>query len=394
MSVRCVLGRLYTRETRRFHLPGKQAVSVGSSVYSAAQMLRDRRRRKPLVILETDAQGELLFRAFEENDIVWSSFVLPAPRATAESAVAAGQLYRAQGCDCILALGGLPAVDTAKAAAAWLAKPGILKGKKPYRRLNAPMAPMIFVIPCRVDGSFSSGEAVVYDEGESPCTLSGKKLVPSVVLLDPVFLENASRKELADEGLAGLCRAVEAYIAPGKGDLQALTMAARAVRGYFENLEPCWNDGGTPAQRSGLMEAARLAGLASYNLGYGHAGDICRGLCRVGVAPGEAYGAILPCVLEKYGNIITEKLSRLSSLSGVMNTGSQQERAAALICRIRDLAFRMGLSETLPPVGKPDLDGIAYVAANNIHSLPPVNWSEEKCRKILETVVGFSDIDT
>ncbi len=384
MSIRCFLGRLYTRETRRYHLPGKQAVSQNGSVYSAAQILRDRRRRRPLVILEAEAHGELLFRGLRENDMTWSLFVLPSPRASVEYADTAARMYRIDKCDCIVALGSGAVMNTAKAAAASAPRPGILFGKRAFRRLRAPFVPMLFAIPMQADGETSAGEATVYREDGTCCTVVGKKLVPAVELLEPGFLENTSREELADAGFAGLSRAVEAYIAPGTGDEECLSLAACAVKEYLENLEPCWNDGGTTQQRVGLMEAARKAGLASSGLGYGYIRGFGEGLCRAGLNGGEAYAVILPLVLEKYGNSITDKLSRLASLTGVMESGGRPERAAAMICRIRDMAFRMGLPETVSGVGWADKDAIAWCTATDIHSLPPVYWTEKQCLNILE----------
>lgn len=384
MSVRVALGRLYARETRRFFRPGRQSVSEGGALYSAAQILRDRRRRKPLVICASEPEGDVLFRALRENDLFWSVFVLPSSRPDVEYAETAGRLYKAEGCDCVVALGGEAVMNIAKAAVAWVAKPGVFKGTRVYRRLLVPVTPMVFAIPTQPCADMSLSEATIYGGDGIFRTVAGRALTPSVVLLDPVLLEHTSREDLAALGFDGLCRAVEAYIAPGKGDPEALAMAARAVRGFLENLEPCWNDGGTPAQRSGLMEAARKAGLAGSALGYGHVRNMCRGLCDAGIDGGEAYAVMLPFVLEKYGNSITEKLSRLCSLSGVMNTGGQRERAAALITRIRNMAFRMGLPEYLPEVAEPVLGEIAFRTATDIHSLPPVRWNEEKCRRILE----------
>lgn len=384
MSVRCILGRLYTRETRRFFLPGRQAVSEGASIYSAAQILRDRRRRKPLVILGTESEGELLFRALRENDLAWSIFVLPSSRPSGEFAEAAGRQYKADRCDSIVALGGGAVMDMAKAAAAWAAKARVFRGKGAYKRLRVPHAPMIMAIPTQACADVSLCETAIFDEYGGVRKLAGKALIPAVVLLDPAFLENASREELAAAGFEGLCLAVEAYITPGKGNPAGMDLAAGAVKGFLENLEPCWNDGGTPAQRAALMEAARKAGLASSALGCGYVRSMAGSLRRGGVDGGEAYAVLLPAVMEKYGNYAVERLAALASLAGIMTTGSRSERMEALIARIRDMAFRMGLPEVLGGITGPDLDEAAYRAATDIHILPPIYWTEEKCRKILE----------
>ena len=61
----------------------------------------------------------------------------------------------------------------------------------------------------------------------------------------------------------------------------------------------------------------------------------------------EACGAILPVVLEKYGNYAVDKLALLAVLSDVTEDGSRSERAQALIQRLRSTVFRLGLPDML-----------------------------------------------
>lgn len=380
----CQLGRLYTRATRRFRRPGKQAVSAGGALYSAAQMLRDRHRRKPLVILSSAKEGEPLFRAFQENDLKWSVFVLPAPTAKKESAWTAAQLYRTERCDCIVALGGAAVMNTAKTAAAYTERPSLARKDKYHHRLGVLRMPLLFAIP-EVTGLCESatGEASVFDENGNAHVFSGACLVPAVVLLAPSLLEDAAREDIAAVGLEGICRAVEACLTPGTADAAARELAVLSLGTLLENLEPCWNNGGTSAQRIAFMEAARKAGVASTALGGGYIRCICRGLIRAGVDAGAAYGVMTPLVLEKYGNRATEWLSRIAHRSGIAEKGSQGEKAAALICRIRDTAFRLALPESIGPVEGADLDEIAWRAAGDTYSLPPVFWTEKQCRRVL-----------
>lgn len=392
-AMRCQLGRLYVRQTRRWFPMGRQSVADGSgSLYSVAQILLDRRRKKPLLVLEAASDGKRLIRSLEENDLSWATAVLPFLRPTPEDIQAIGEVYRKEGCDSIVALGGGATLNAAKAAAVWTVRPKALDCDRVRRRLRLQRLPVMIALPTVAGtGAESSAWVEFFDQAGNACVLAARAITPAVTVLDPGLLEHTPRSQVAAAGLEGLCLALEAYLTPGSGDREAMSLAAEAVKGILENLEPCWNDGGTPVRRNALLEASRKAGLAASGLGYGCAGAMSRAAIRLGVDPAAAYGAIVPFVLEKYGNYATEKLARLSAYAGVMTGESQIKRASALIRRIEALVFRMGLPDRLEGVTGDMLERIAYETASDIYCLPPVYWPEEKCRRVLEDACASGD---
>lgn len=392
-AAKCRLGRLHTQAVRRFYPPGKQSVADGSgSMYSAAQILRDRRRKKPLVVLAAEADGQRLFRTLRENDLSYAFCVLRGPRPTAEDIGDMGRLYEQEGCDSIIALGSGPVMNAAKAAAVWTVRPKALEGDRAYRRIWTGKVPVVLTLPTAAGtGAESAAWIEVFDEDGGGRILAARAITPAVTILDPGLLEHTPRREVAEAGFEGLCLAIEAYLTPGHGDKEAMMLAAEAVKGLLSNLGSCWNDGGTPVRRNALLEASRKAGLAASCLGYGYARAMCRAACRAGIEPAEAYAVLLPLVLEKYGSCATEKLARLAAYSGVKTGGGQAERAAALIQHLRDMAFRMGLPDGLEGVNADVLDPIAFTAANDTHCLPPVYWSENRCRRVLESACVIED---
>jgi len=393
-AAKCRLGRFWTQMLRRGYSPAKQAVVSGSgSMYSAAQILRDRRRKKPLVLMVSETEGWRFLRTLQENDLPYiPCFLQSAHLAPAEIGELACR-YEQEGCDCIVALGGGAVMNTAKALAVLLVRPGEPEGTAFYRRVRLRKAPMILTLPTAAgSGAEAAAWAEFFDETGCCHVIASRALTPAVTVLDPGLLENTPRPEVAEAGLEGLCLAIESYLAPGNGDREALSMAAEAVRDFVENLELCWNDGGTPSRRNALLEASRKAGIAASSLGYGYVRILCREASRLGVPPADAYGVLLPLVLEKYGNYAEEKLARLAAYSGIKKGGSQRERAKALTDRIRAMAFRMGLSDCLEGIRIEELDAVAAFAATDTGCLPPVFWSENKIRKILETACVSSDV--
>lgn len=390
------LARQYHHKRRRAYEAGKQVVSDGvGSIFSAGALLRGRKGKKPLVVLGRGVEEAKLFRSLRDNDLSWVTYSgLSAPPTTAD-AEAICRVWWEEGCDSFIALGDNSVLDVTKAAAACAAGWGrTVKDMAGYGKLPRRKMPVILAIPTVAGtGAESLARAFLRDEDGNRLCLAGKTLTPDIVVLDPVLLEQTPRVEVAEAGMDGLCRAVEAYLSPGKGDDMVRAMAADAVKGFLENLEPCWNNGGTVLQRSGLLEASRLAGAAASTLGYGYARVMARSAAEVaGLEFGSACAVILPCVLEKYGSDAREKLARLSEISGVMAGGGQIQRAAAFIERLRAMCFRMGLSDTLVGMTRDVAEQIAYMSAQDDRCFAPVFWPEARCRTVFNTF--YSEDDT
>lgn len=379
--------RQYHLKRRRAYEAGKQVVADGAgSVFSAGALLRGRKGTKPLVVLGRGVEEAKLFRSLRDNDLSWVAYSGLSVPPTAADAENICQIWWQEGCDSFIALGDGPVLDVTKAAAACVAGRGrSVKSMAGYGRLPRRKMPVILAIPTVAgSGAESLARAVVLDEEGTPLCLAGTTLTPDIVVLDPDLLEHTPRVDVAEAGMDGLSRAIEAWLSPGKGDDRVRAMAADAVKGFLENLEPCWNDGGTVNQRSNLLEASRLAGVAASTLGYGYARAVARSASNVaGLEFGSTCSVILPYVLEKYGSEAREKLAKLSEISGVMTGGGQIQRAAAFMERLRAMSFRMGLSDTLEGLTRDIGEQIASRTAQDEWIFAPVFWTEERCNIII-----------
>lgn len=371
---------------RRAHGAGKQVVADGSNaIASAGALLRGRKCKKPLVVLGHGVEETKLFRSLRENELSWVAYSGVSVRPTAADAEAICRIWREEGCDSFAAMGDGPLLDVTKTAAACVAGRGRSVARMAgYGKLPRRKPPVFLAIPTVAGSSSESlARATVLDEQNNRLCLVGKNLTPELVVLDPALLEHTPRVDVAEAGMDGLCRAVEAYLTPGKGDEAARAMAADAVRGFLENLEPCWNSGGTVNQRSALLEASRLAGAAASVLGYGYARALARSAADVaGLEFGSASAVILPYILEKYGNNVREKLAMLSEVTGVMTNGGQIQRAAAFIERLRAMSFRMGFSDTLDGLTRDTAEEIAFLGSRDDRCFAPVFWTEARCRTV------------
>lgn len=386
----CRVRQVFIRLNRRMHPAGEQSVEEGvGALFSAAQLLRSNRLRKPLVIIGAGAElwRERLLASLEDSDIeyaVWDRLSAPP---TADDAENIRLYWIGEKCDCFIALGDSAVIDLVKAAAARAACRGkavmSMVGTNKIRRRRTP--PVMAIPTVAGSGAEALTAAEICDDRGNRFTIADRALLPTLAVMDPALSANVPREALAEAVIRGLCLAAEAYIS-GYGDDTSRLQAAEALKTFFEAAEPCWNDGGTEQQRAQLLTASRLAGASASGAGGGYAGALSRAAGKVsGVSFGAACAVLLPIVLEKYGNSAAERLSELARLTDVAPEGTRAEKMAALISRIRSLAFRIGLPDTLEGISDSAIDEIADIAAaeaNPAYACPCV-WTAAQCAALL-----------
>ena len=367
----------------------RQAVEEGTgAVFSVAQLLRANRLHKPIMIAARGAEKvrERVIHALEENDLSWIPWELPDRTLNADDADDLRMAWVREACDCFIVIGDGETIDFCKIAAALAAVRGrsfmSLVGTDRVRRRLPP----IIAVPSAAGSGAESLSWAALDDGQGNVfVIDDRNLIPPFLVQDPELLADVPRPALAAAGIDGLCLAVEAYLS-GRADDASRAVAADAARGFLGALEPCWNSGGTAAQRSTLLGASRMAGEAASAAGAGYVRALSRAVCRVtGRSFGDVCGVLLPTALEKYGNHAAERLAALAEACGVAASGSKAEKASALIDRIRQLEFRIGLPDALEPIGRDAVEEIADIAAaeaNPRYACPSV-WTAADCADVL-----------
>lgn len=392
-AARCRMAQVFVRLGRKLHPARKQHLETGAgAVFAVGQLLRDRRLKKPMVVI---GAGEELTRlkllhALDDDAVEYAVWDELPDMPTADDGERISLAWQSEGCDSFIALGSGMVLDVTKAAAARCVCPSrSIMGMVGVRRVHRRRLPLVIAAPTAAgSGAESMGAAVLADKARNIFVIEDEALMPGVAVLDPELLADTPRDKVADAGLDGLCRAVEAFLAASQGDGRTKKQAAEAVEYLFACLEPCWNSGGTVKERADLLAASRMAGWAASAVGGGYARALIRAAQTVcGLDLRTACGVILPAVLEKYGGNATEQLSLLAVLADVAEDGSREERAAALIDRIRATVFRLGLPDALEGVTADQAAEIADMAAAtaNPRYISPVVWTAEEC---LDLVLG------
>lgn len=299
------------------------------------------------------------------------SDIQPNPPASAVEAAAA--LYRREGCDSLVAVGGGSPMDTAKAAAALLARPDrTLSQLAGLLKVRRPIPPFIAVPTTAGTGSETTIAAVVTGADHHKYAVSDLCLIPRCAVLDPLLTVSLPPRTTAETGMDALTHAVEAYLSRFYPTRQTDRLAEEAVVTIFRTLEHACAHGDDVDARQALLTASYQAGAAFTRASVGNVHAIAHTLGGLyGVGHGLANAVLLPVVLRDYGPAAYRKLARLAELVGLPG-GTDGEKADAFIDAILAMNARLGIPTGFSCIREEDLPQMAAWAAKEANPTYPV----------------------
>lgn len=299
------------------------------------------------------------------------SDIQPNPPVSAVEAAAA--LYRREGCDSLVAVGGGSPMDTAKAAAALLARPDrTLSQLAGLLKVRRPIPPFIAVPTTAGTGSETTIAAVVTGADHHKYAVSDLCLIPRCAVLDPLLTVSLPPRTTAETGMDALTHAVEAYLSRFYPTRQTDRLAEEAVVTIFRTLEHAYAHGDDVDARQALLTASYQAGAAFTRASVGNVHAIAHTLGGLyGVGHGLANAVLLPVVLRDYGPAAYRKLARLAELVGLPG-GTDGEKADAFIDAILAMNARLGIPTGFSCIREEDLPQMAAWAAKEANPTYPV----------------------
>ena len=358
-------------------LPYRQPKPL-SSMAEAAELLEREGKRHALIVTDKNLYKigicNSLQSALSERGIAYSVYSDTVANPTTANCEECAKLYKSDGCDCLIAVGGGSAMDCAKGAGALIIKPhktledmrGVLKV---FGRL-----PLFIAVPTTAGtGSETTIAAVITDAvTRDKFTIISFCLAPHYAILDPEMTVGLPPAVTATTGMDALTHAVEAYIGRSTTKLTRY-MAVEAVSAIRANLYTAYSDGQNRQARRRMQYAAYCAGLAftiSY-VGYVHAVAHSLG-GKYNTPHGLANAVILPYVLRYYGADCRKRLADLARRSGVAEATSSDEDAAETFMKfVEDLNERMNIPKKLK-VEQADIPELARHADREANPLYPV----------------------
>lgn len=174
------------------------------------------------------------------------------------------EIYREEGCDFLVALGGGSPIDSMKAIGALVGNGGRITdylGKV----IEREVPPMVAVPTTAGTGSEATQFTIITDtERDIKMLLKGAVLMPALAVIDPQFTMTAPPAITAATGLDALTHAVEAYTSK-KAQPMSDVFALSAVKRIFTWLPEAFRHGDNVQAREEMSLAALEAGIAFNN---------------------------------------------------------------------------------------------------------------------------------
>ena len=274
---------------------------------------------------------------------------------TIENVQAGVAAFKAAEADCIVAIGGGSAMDTAKGV-------GIIINNPEYADVRSleGVAPTknhaVFTIAVPTTAGTAAEVTINYVitdvEKKRKFVCVDTNDIPEVAVVDPDMMASMPKGLTAATGMDALTHAIEGYITKGAWEmtdmfhLKAIELIAKHLRGAVEN---------TPEGREGMALAQYVAGMGFSNVGLGIVHSMAHGLGALYDTPhGVANAILLPTIMEYNAECTGEKYREIAKAMGVEGTEtmSVEEYRKAAVDAVRKLSADVGIPADLKQIVK------------------------------------------
>ncbi len=311
------------------------------------------------------------------------------PANPTEAAVrAAVEIYRAHGCDGLIAVGGGSAIDCAKGIAIAATHDGPLthyatiEGGSP--RITERVAPLIAVPTTAGTGSEVARGAILIVDDHRKLGFHSWHLVPKAAICDPALTLGLPPHLTAATGMDAIAHCMETFMSSAfnpPADGIALDGLARG----WAHIERATRDGQDRDARLHMMSAS-MQGAMAFQKGLGCVHSLSHSLG--GINPRLHHGTLnavfLPAVVRfNAQDEAVRRDRRLERMAQAMGLASADDIPDA----IRDMSARLGLPTGLAAmgVGEDVWDGVIRGAmADHCHKTNPREASVDDYRAMLE----------
>ncbi len=266
----------------------------------------------------------------------------------AEEVMEGARVYRSEGCDVIVALGGGSPMDCAKGI-------GIVSSNKKHinefegvDRVVIPSPPLICIPTTAGSSADVSQFAIISDRSRKvKMAIISKKVVPDVALIDPVTTTTLDPYMTVCTGFDILSHAMEAYVSNASSPITDIH-SIEAINLFSSNIIPSINDPENLKFRGNLMLASLHAGLAFSNASLGLVHAMAHSLGGLKDLPhGECNAMLLEHVVAFNFHYNPERYLKIGENLGL---GCLNDKSS-IINGIIQLKIETGVNRTLKEIG-------------------------------------------
>ena len=282
---------------------------------------------------------------------------------TIENVQSGVEAFRKADTDCIVAIGGGSAMDTAKAIGIIVNNPEFadvrsLEGVAPTKKHA------VFTIAVPTTAGTAAEVTINYVitdvEKKRKFVCVDTNDIPEIAVVDPDMMASMPKGLTAATGMDALTHAIEGYITKGACTISDM-FHLEAIRLISENLRAAVKN--EPDGREGMALGQYIAGMGFSNVGLGIVHSMAHGLSALYDTPhGVACAIILPTGLEYNKGEAGKRYRAVGRAMGVegIDAMSDAEAADATIAAVKKLSADVGIPADLKGILKEE--DVAFLA--------------------------------
>jgi alcohol dehydrogenase class IV len=247
----------------------RELIVGGGARFRLPDLVKSLRAKRPLLITDPAmarlGHSKVLLEALRQESIPAAVFADVVEDPTDVSVAAVVARIKDGGHDCIVALGGGSAMDTAKAAAIVASTGEDIRALKVPRIVDLDVMPVIAVPTTAGTGSEVTRAAVITDTaGHEKMLILGTAALPAAALVDYELTMTCPYRVTVDTGIDALTHALEALVNKN-GNAHSEALALSGLKLIGAHLDIAAAEPGNRAAREAMMLGATHAGLAVSN---------------------------------------------------------------------------------------------------------------------------------
>ena len=314
---------------------------------------------KPLIVTDEGLEKTGILRqireSLEKKGSCYAVFKGVHPNPTEPDVENGLKVYKDEGCDSVIALGGGSPMDAAKAILTMANHPGELElyyvGASGRRMITGVIPPFIAIPTTSGTGSEASRGAIITDSYNRKRSVSSPRLLPRIVVLDPSLTVGMPPKLTAYTGLDALSHSLEAFAVDVYAPI-CDAFAREGMRLVSKSLLKAYAEGSNREARSDMMMASTMGSLA-FMKGLGVVHSLAHQLSsQRGIPHGAACGIMMPHAVRF--NLSEKKTwQRYREVAGILGGEENAEEVPVLL---EKLLSALGVEQRLNKWGVTEED--------------------------------------
>ncbi len=340
-----------------FFIPSVTLIGIGASKEIPAK-IKALGGSKPLLVTDKGVVAVGICKQvtdlLDEADMPYVIYDETVPNPTDTNVHEGAEVYKKNGCDSLITLGGGSSHDCGKGIGLLISNGGKIHDYEGIDLATKPLMPYLAVNTTAGTASEMTRFAVITDTSRHvKMAIADWRITPGIAIDDPVLMVGMPPALTAATGMDALTHSVEAFVSTIANPMTD-ACAIESIKLVFKFLRKAVANGQDLEAREGMCFAQYLGGMAFNNASLGYVHAMAHQLGGFYNLPhGECNALLLPHI-ETFNLIAkVEKFAELAEIMGENTAGLSPRDAAELAIKaIKQLSEDVGIPSTLVELGK------------------------------------------